>query len=129
MEYTAQSGKSTDQHCASNHPLLFPTPLENKPYEEQLQELGVFSFKGHLLALYTCLKEGCSKVGISLFFQVKYDKRKHACREGRFSLDKKKKSFAERVIQHWNKFPREVADLTSGRCFKRHVGIMVRDMA
>lgn len=44
-------------------------------------------------------------------------------------MDIKKKSFTGRVIQYWNKLPREVAELTFWRCFKKHVGIMVRDMA
>ena len=88
--------------------------------------LGLFSLEKrrpwrYLNVAFQYVQRGCKKDGDKLFSRVCCDRTRgngFKLKEGRFSLDIRKKFYTIRVVRHWNRLSREVVDALSLETFK-----------
>ena len=72
------------------------------------------------------LKGAYEQEGVQLFTRVDSDRTRGnglKLRQGKFTLDIRRKFFTQRVVAHWNKLPKEVVDVPSLEAFKARLDV------
>ncbi|KFQ68962.1 hypothetical protein N335_08059, partial [Phaethon lepturus] len=100
--------------------------LEHLSSEDRLRELGLFSLEkrriwGDLIAAFRYLKGADKKDGDRHFSRSCCNRTRgngFKVKEGRFRPDIRKKFLTMRVVKHWHRLPREVADAPSLETFR-----------
>ena len=103
--------------------------LEHLPYEEMLKHLELFSLekrrlRGYLISACKYLKDRSQGDGTMLFSVVCSDRTRdngHKLEHSKFHTNTRRNSFNVRVIDHWNRLPRETVQSSSLEMFKTHL--------
>uniref|UniRef100_A0A803TYM4 Reverse transcriptase domain-containing protein n=1 Tax=Anolis carolinensis TaxID=28377 RepID=A0A803TYM4_ANOCA len=103
--------------------------LENKPYEERLKELGMFSLqkrrlRGDMIAMCKYMKGSHREEGARLFsaaLQTRTRNNGFKLQERRFHLNIRKNFLTVRAVRQWNSLPRTVVEAPSLEAFKQRL--------
>jgi len=110
--------------------------LEHLSCEERLRELGQFSLekrrlRGDLTAAFQYLEGAYGKDRDNLFSRACCDRTRSngfKLREGRFSLDLRKKFFMIKVVKHWHRLPREALEAPCLETFKARLDMALNNL-
>jgi hypothetical protein len=103
--------------------------LRNKPYEERLKELNLFSLsqrrmRGDLIQVFKIIK-GIDNMDCNKYFTINHSNytRGNGCKiiGKQFKSHESKNFFFNRVVNLWNGLPREVIECNSVDAFKRRL--------
>jgi len=101
--------------------------LEHLPYEERLSNLGLFSLgkrslREYLLNVYKYQKKGGRQMDEARLFLVVCSNRTWSngikLEHRKFCTNTSKNLFAVRMIEHWNRLPKDVVESPSMEIFK-----------
>ncbi|KAJ7396405.1 hypothetical protein BTVI_145503 [Pitangus sulphuratus] len=107
--------------------------LEHLPYEETLQELGLFNLdkrrlRGDIINTYKYLKGRCQEDDARLFHSSRMGSKGHKLKHEKFHLNVRKNFFTLGVAEHWNRLPRETVESLSLETFKTHLDTILHNL-